>query len=59
VGELADALLRYAESTELRDLHGRRGRARVESHFSLAAMASAYLRTYDETLAGGALQVGR
>lgn len=59
VGELAEALLRYAESTELRVLHGRRGRARVESHFSLAAMASAYLRTYDETLAGGALQVGR
>jgi sugar transferase (PEP-CTERM/EpsH1 system associated) len=59
VGELAEALLRYADSTELRVLHGRRGRARVESHFSLAAMASAYLRTYDETLAGGALQVGR
>ena len=58
-GALAEALLRYAESTELRVLHGRRGRARVESHFSLAAMACAYLRTYDETLAGGALQVGR
>ena len=51
VGELAEAMRRYAECAELRSLHGRAGRARVESHFSLAAMTSAYMRTYDEILA--------
>jgi glycosyltransferase involved in cell wall biosynthesis len=52
VAGLAEALGHYAQSAELRVLHGRAGRVRVESHFSLAAMTGAYLRAYEEILAG-------
>jgi sugar transferase (PEP-CTERM/EpsH1 system associated) len=55
VAELAEAMRRYAERPELRNLHGGAGRARVESHFSLAAMAAAYMQTYDEVLAARAV----
>lgn len=48
---LTEALDRYARNPELRLEHGRAGRRRVESHFSLAAMLSAYTRLYDQLLA--------
>jgi glycosyltransferase involved in cell wall biosynthesis len=52
VDDMMAAMRRYAESADLRAAHGQAGRARVESRFSLAAMVSAYTRTYDELLPG-------
>jgi sugar transferase (PEP-CTERM/EpsH1 system associated) len=48
---LAGALRAYVEDEALRLQHGREGRARVEKHFSLPAMLSAYAALYDGLLA--------
>lgn len=49
---LAAALGRYVQDQDLRQRHGRAGRARVEAKFSLSAMVSAYTDLYDALLAG-------
>lgn len=49
---LADALRTYVNDDALRLQHGRAGRARVEKHFSLPVMLSAYSALYDGLLAG-------
>ncbi len=49
---LAEALGRYVEDATLRRQHGRAGRRRATSHFSLAAMIPAYVGLYDAVLAG-------
>lgn len=45
---LADAIARYAANAELRSVHGRRGRAIVETRFSIQAMVQGYLGVYDD-----------
>ena len=47
---LAAALRRYVEDASLRAQHGRAGRVRVEAHFGLATMLSAYTALYNELL---------
>ena len=49
---LADALRRYVDDEALRLQHGCAGRDRVEKHFSLPVMLSAYSALYDGLLAG-------
>lgn len=49
---LATALGCYVRDEDLRQQHGRAGRMRVESRFSVAEMVSAYAALYDELLAG-------
>jgi sugar transferase (PEP-CTERM/EpsH1 system associated) len=49
---LAGALRRYVVDESLRLQHGRAGRERVEKHFSLPMMLSAYSALYDSLLAG-------
>lgn len=49
---LAAALGRYVQDGHLRQQHGRAGRERVESRFSLSAMVSAYTALYDALLTG-------
>ncbi|MGE0823687.1 MAG: TIGR03088 family PEP-CTERM/XrtA system glycosyltransferase [Candidatus Binatia bacterium] len=47
---LANALLLYAAEPHLCKSHGQAGRARVESQFSLEAMANNYMNVYDKIL---------
>ena len=49
---LADTLRKYVDDESLRLQHGRAGRERVEKHFSLPVMLSAYCELYDGLLAG-------
>lgn len=48
---MAQALLNYAEDAALTQAHGRAGRAKIESQFSMAAMVGAYTQVYDAVLA--------
>lgn len=45
---LAAALLRYASSPDLRQQHGEAGRARVQEHFSLSAMAQQWTQALEQ-----------
>jgi sugar transferase (PEP-CTERM/EpsH1 system associated) len=47
---LADALLQILSDPDRRQKMGRRGRERVETHFSLSAMARNYERIYEQAL---------
>lgn len=49
---MAQALLKYLENPVRMDIQGRTARLRVETRFSLEAMARAYLEVYDGVLAG-------
>ncbi|HEY0882372.1 MAG TPA: glycosyltransferase, partial [Archangium sp.] len=49
---LADAMERYASDRNLRESHGRAGRARVERAFSRERIAQAMLSLYARELAG-------
>lgn len=53
---LAAAMHAYARDPALRQAHGQAGRARVESHFSLTSMVSAYVALYDGLLTGRAIR---
>jgi len=44
--QMADALLNYIDSHELRSKHGRAGRKRITEHFSLDAMVEKYTSEY-------------
>ncbi len=50
VEALAEALARYRDAPELRLVHGRAGRARMQAEFSLHAMVQAYTGLYGEVL---------
>ena len=47
---MAQALFDYVSDARLRDSHGRAGRAIIERQYSLPAMVSAYMQTYDMVL---------
>jgi sugar transferase (PEP-CTERM/EpsH1 system associated) len=47
---LADAIERYLEDPDLRQSHGRIGRARVEQVFSIDEMVNKYVQVYDRLL---------
>lgn len=48
---IVSALDRYADDPELRLMHGRAGRRRAETGFSIQAMVARYVQVYDELLA--------
>jgi glycosyltransferase involved in cell wall biosynthesis len=45
---MAEALLGYVMDSERQRHHGAEGRARVEQHYSIAAMLGQYMALYDE-----------
>lgn len=45
--QMAEALLGYVKNPSLIELHGRRGRQRVENEFSMQRMVDQYLQVYD------------
>lgn len=47
-GQLAAALMRYAQDGELAQRHGDAGRARIEQHYSIGAMLNQYQALYDQ-----------
>jgi glycosyltransferase involved in cell wall biosynthesis len=47
-GRMARALLGYVMDSERARKHGKEGRARVEQHYSIAAMLGHYVALYDE-----------
>jgi sugar transferase (PEP-CTERM/EpsH1 system associated) len=47
---MAQALFDYVNDARLRESHGSAGRATIERQYSLAAMVSAYMQTYDAVL---------
>ena len=47
---MAEAIRAYSRDQDLAVRHGRAGRQRVESRFSLAAMVHSYLAVYDAVL---------
>ncbi len=49
---MSQAIQRYIDAPELRRIHGKAGRLRVEKIFSMASMVSGYLRVYDDILCG-------
>ncbi len=49
---MSQSIRGYIDAPQLRKVHGRAGRDRVEKKFSMAAMVSGYLRVYDEVLCG-------
>ena len=55
---MATAMCVYSRDRDLAVCHGRAGRQRVESHFSMAAMVHSYLAVYDAVLQGTRLNTG-
>lgn len=51
-GAMAIAVKKYLNNAELRTNHGRAGRARVESRFSMGRMVAAYMDLYRNSLNG-------
>jgi sugar transferase (PEP-CTERM/EpsH1 system associated) len=49
---MATAIWVYSRDRDLAVCHGRAGRQRVESHFSMAAMVNSYLAVYEAILQG-------
>ncbi len=49
--QMAQALLKYMRNEALTRSHSQAGRAKIEAHFSMAAMVSAYSQVYDAVLA--------
>jgi len=50
---MGDAIHRYLRNSRQLQEHGQAGRLRVETHFSIDAMVTGYLRVYDAALSDG------
>lgn len=55
---MADAIQKYVDSGELRQVHGKAGRERVEQHFSMENMVQGYMDVYDRLLHRDSSRIG-